>query len=167
MSRILGIDPGLSGALATFDTSDRSVEVFDMPTYYTKVNGRNSGTTDCNSLARLLFKIGLNDGADIAFLEHIHTMPKDAAASAGKLMENFGALRGILAAYEIPVTLVRPLQWKKVMSLTSDKELSRRRASELLPHAAHLWPLKKHDGRAEAVLLAVYGAGVVAPAGHK
>jgi hypothetical protein len=28
----------------------------------------------------------------------------------------------------------------------------------LLPQAAHQWPLRKHDGRAEAALLALYGA---------
>lgn len=160
MTRILGIDPGLSGALATFNTADRSVEVFDMPTFRTQVNGKNSGTTDCAALARLVWKLSRVTGVDCAFLEHIHTMPTDSHVTAGRMMENFGALRGILAAYEVPVVLARPALWKRVMSLSSDKELSRRRASELLPHAAHLWARKKDDGRAEAVMLALYGAGV-------
>jgi hypothetical protein len=41
---------------------------------------------------------------------------------------------------------------------------SARRASELLPRFAGLWPLVKHDGRAEAALLALYGARELSPA---
>jgi hypothetical protein len=38
------------------------------------------------------------------------------------------------------------------------KDAARARASQLLPQAAHQWPLKKHDGRAESALIALYGA---------
>jgi hypothetical protein len=31
------------------------------------------------------------------------------------------------------------------------------RANQLLPFCTDMWPLKKHDGRAEAALIAVYG----------
>jgi hypothetical protein len=34
---------------------------------------------------------------------------------------------------------------------------ARARATQLLPAAAHRWPLVKHDGRAEAALIAYYG----------
>ena len=56
------------------------------------------------------------------------------------------------------LVLVPPQVWKRRFNLTSDKDASRARASELLPAHAHLWPLKEHDGRAEAALLALYGA---------
>jgi hypothetical protein len=37
------------------------------------------------------------------------------------------------------------------------KDGARARASQLLPAGVQLWPLVKHDGRAEAALLALYG----------
>jgi hypothetical protein len=40
-----------------------------------------------------------------------------------------------------------------------DKDVSRQRASALLPRHSGLWLRKKDDGRAEAALIAYYGAG--------
>jgi hypothetical protein len=37
------------------------------------------------------------------------------------------------------------------------KDGARARASQLLPGAADQWPLVKHDGRAEAALIALWG----------
>jgi hypothetical protein len=39
----------------------------------------------------------------------------------------------------------------------AEKDGARARASQLLPQHAGHWPLKKHDGRAEAALIALYG----------
>jgi hypothetical protein len=55
------------------------------------------------------------------------------------------------------MTLVPPRRWKSALQVPASKDAARFRASQLLPQAAHLWPLKKHDGRAEAALLAVFG----------
>ena len=43
----------------------------------------------------------------------------------------------------------------------ADKNASRRRASEFFPDCADQWKLAKHDGRAEAAMLAWYGLGFV------
>ena len=50
--------------------------------------------------------------------------------------------------------MVTPQAWKKAMKLTSDKKQSLAMARELWPNA----PLNfaKHDGRAEALLMAEY-----------
>jgi hypothetical protein len=44
------------------------------------------------------------------------------------------------------------------MGVTKSKDGCRARASQLLPEAADQWPLRRHDGRAEAALIALYGA---------
>ena len=58
----------------------------------------------------------------------------------------------MLATAGFELVQVHPATWKKHFKLTSDKELSRALATRLFP-AAPLH-LKKHDGRAEALLLA-------------
>ena len=51
-----------------------------------------------------------------------------------------------------------PRRWKRALHVPKAKDAARARASQLLPEAAHQWRLRKHDGRAEAALLALYGA---------
>jgi crossover junction endodeoxyribonuclease RuvC len=53
--------------------------------------------------------------------------------------------------------MVRPNIWKKAIGCPKDKDMARMLASRLLPQHSDNWPLKKHDGRAEAALIALYG----------
>jgi len=46
------------------------------------------------------------------------------------------------------MTIVAPVRWKRALAVPAGKDGARARASALLPRAAHLWPLVKHDGRA-------------------
>jgi crossover junction endodeoxyribonuclease RuvC len=48
--------------------------------------------------------------------------------------------------------------WKRALGVKGDKDVSRQRASALLPRHSGLWLRKKDDGRAEAALIAYYGA---------
>ena len=66
-----------------------------------------------------------------------------------------GVWLGILAALALPHSRVRPQVWKKALGLSKDKEAARLRAMQLFPGAE--LRLKKHHGRAEALLLARYG----------
>ncbi|MBC7907617.1 MAG: hypothetical protein H7Y60_12860 [Rhodospirillaceae bacterium] len=50
----------------------------------------------------------------------------------------------------------RPSQ--RLLALPADKDGARARASQLLPAHAGLWCRAKYDGRAEAALIAYYGA---------
>jgi hypothetical protein len=57
------------------------------------------------------------------------------------------------------VTIVEPSAWKKFHKLHGkDKEGSRQRALQLFPEADALLARKLDHGRAEAALLALYGA---------
>jgi hypothetical protein len=69
-----------------------------------------------------------------------------------------GALAGVVAASYIPMHLVKPAVWKGLMGLSHDKKLSLAKATALYPSASHYWRRAKDDGRAEAVLLAHFGA---------
>lgn len=54
-------------------------------------------------------------------------------------------------------TAVTPQVSKKALAAPAAKDGARARASQLLPAHAQLWPLKKHDGRAESAMIAVFG----------
>jgi crossover junction endodeoxyribonuclease RuvC len=69
-----------------------------------------------------------------------------------------GAMQAFAVAHFIKIKLVNPAHWKRVMGVTADKDSSRQRASQLFPRYAQLWSRRKNDGRAEAALIAIFGA---------
>lgn len=155
MTVILGIDPGLSGALAFYNPETGFLSIADMPTIKSGgAKGKNE--IDRTALARLIDAEAKR--VTHCFLEKVGTRPGEGAAGAFSFGTGYGMLLGILAANFVPLSLVTPAVWKKAMGCTGDKEQSRARASDILPRHADKWPLKKHDGRAEAAVLAVYGA---------
>ena len=68
----------------------------------------------------------------------------------------YGVWLGIVAALSVPVEFVTPQCWKKYYNLGPDKEASRAAALQLFPSQANELKLKKHHGRAEALLLAEF-----------
>jgi crossover junction endodeoxyribonuclease RuvC len=153
----IGIDPGLSGAIAVWPENGEPV-VNDMPTFEITVNGKKKTQIDLAQLARTTPQSWQSWHA---FIENPGAMPGNGAVS----MFNFGFACGVaqmaVAAAGIPYTLVKPAIWKRALGLTADKDASRQLASRLFPQSAHLWARKKDDGRAEAVLLAYYGSKVL------
>jgi crossover junction endodeoxyribonuclease RuvC len=86
-------------------------------------------------------------------------MPKQGASSGFKYGRATGALEGVLACCEIPMTIVEPSVWKKFHQLRGgDKEAARQRALQLFPAAHALLARKKDHGRGEASLIALFGA---------
>jgi len=149
---VIGIDPGLTGAIAFYASVD-DLMVFDVPSF----EATKGKQVDLQQL------VSLFDAAlDVyepkhAFIENVHTMPKQGIASAFKFGKTCGQLEMLIAAFSIPTTLVTPQAWKKELQVQKHKDNSRLRASQLLPGHAGKWLLKKHHNRAEAVLIAYYG----------
>jgi crossover junction endodeoxyribonuclease RuvC len=135
---ILGIDPGVTGAIAMVSPM---VEVWDMPE---------------TALQLALLLDTFDPATTRAYVEQVHSMPKQGVASTFKFGMDYGMLLGILAAMKIPYILVPPSKWKPAMGLRgAEKVESRRKAQELFP-TAPLSRVKDH-GRAEALLLAEWG----------
>ena len=151
MNLIAGIDPGLSGAIALLGGA-AEVEIADMPTL--EIKGKR--IIDLYALAQLFDLAGKD--TRLAVIEDPHAMPGQGVSSMFKFGFACGAVQAMVASAFIPMKLVAPGAWKKAMGLGSDKDASRRLASQLMPRHAHLWARKKDDGRAEALLLAIYGS---------
>ncbi len=160
MTTTLGIDPGLSGALALlFD--DRLI-LFDTPTFEIQRNGKTRREIDVVAMLDIARSAAQNQGfVTLCVLEQAGARPKEGAASSWKNGCNWGVTQACVVAAGIPMQVVAPQVWKKAMGVTGDKDEARRIASRLLPRHAHNWTLKKHDGRAEAALMALYARQLI------
>lgn len=154
MNAIVGIDPGLDGAIAVL--APGSLTIHDMPTLTTTTNGKQRRVLDLSALAWLF--AGFAPSTSLCCIEEPSSQPTDGVIQAFKFGFNCAAPQAMAAANLLPMALVRPNRWKAAFGLTGDKDQSRLLASRLMPKFSHLWPLKKHDGRAEAALLALYGS---------
>ena len=154
---VLGIDPGVSGAWAVYDTTTATIFAADAPTV-----GKD---LDAASFAAEILKWR----PDRAVIERVGSMPNQGLSSTFRFGVAYGVVQGIVAAQFIPVQFVTPGKWKSHYGLSSVlppgsarkkdlKEMSRARALHLWPARADLFKRKKDDGRAEAALLAKYGA---------
>lgn len=149
---ILGVDPGLGGAICLYHSTE-VVEVHDIPTFALSRNGKNKREVDAVALANLIGE----RVAGHAFVEKVNAMPGQGSTSMFAFGKSYGVIIGVLAAYGVPMTFVAPRVWKKALGVPADKDGARARASQLMPENAWLWPLVKHDGRAEAALIAYWG----------
>lgn len=159
MSRaVVGIDPGITGAMAVlFD--GKLCKVIDMPVD----DGRVSGATVSTILTNVA------NSADDVFvvIEDTQPMPKNGSISSFKLGLNTGICIGVVQSLSLPLRRVRPSEWKRNQGLIGkDKSASRGLASELWPSHAADFRLVKHDGRAEAALIARYGLTKLIQEGH-
>jgi hypothetical protein len=81
----------------------------------------------------------------------------ESKSSTFKYGVAYGALRTVVALCNIPYRLVTPGKWKNHFGLDSDKEKSRALALQFWPGCG-FFSRKKDHGRAEAALIARYGA---------
>jgi crossover junction endodeoxyribonuclease RuvC len=159
---ILGIDPGLSGALCFYDPTHKQIlKIYDMPlvtkTLKWPLNAKKpKSTIDAQALLALLKPMA--EQLHCAVVERVSAAPGQGTVSMFRFGEGFGLLQGLLAALGVRTHLVRPNVWKPAMGLSGDKSVPLARVRDLFPKEAEsLFHLKKHDGRAEATLLALYG----------
>lgn len=155
---IIGIDPGLSGAIAFYDTDWKTIEVHDMPV----VEVMRSGKTKKEISPAEVYQIIASQPQQIAFamVERVGAMPGQGVTSVFSFGYSTGVVIGALAACLIPVTIVTPQAWQKGMAVRGGKDGSRQRAMELWPDQADLFKRVKDNGRSDAALIAAYGAGV-------
>jgi crossover junction endodeoxyribonuclease RuvC len=147
---VIAVDPGLSGAVG-FLRNGQYVAVADMPTVL-KGSGSVKLEVSPAGLKALLREHWLPDEGCAAVIERVNAMPGQGVSSVFSLGDSFGAARAVLSVGGIELTYTAPTAWKKYFKLSSDKEHSRSLATRMFPDAP--LHLKKHDGRAEALLMA-------------
>lgn len=152
--RVLGLDPGATGAIAMLDTDLAALVVCDMPSTLVKVGKQHRRQISEFWLADILRVYE----PDAAWIERVHALPKQGVTSSFSFGLSYGLARGVLAALGVPVQLVTPQEWKREFRLGPDKNEARIIAARLFPQNAACFTRVKDDGRAEAALLALFGA---------
>lgn len=167
----VGIDPGLSGAIGVIDNKDKFLSVFDAPIITQNKSGKKKKQLSSNGIVAIISEIiGMAEG-----IENIHVtiekaivMPQIQGRNGGQgtvSAFNFGygagIYEGVFAAMGVSFNVVFPATWKKEVfnntGLGANKEFSIILAQQFYPEAKNCLKLKKHDGRAEAILLAGWG----------
>ena len=141
----LGIDPGLSGAWGLIDHNGKYQSCGDMLNNGSHILSRAVWAEMSQAIDRQDLEI---------VIEAVHAMPKQGVSSTFKFGMAYGAAISIAERFNCPWHLVTPQKWKKLLKLDSDKNNSLALARELWPNAP--LHLKKHNGRAEALLIAEY-----------
>lgn len=154
MAMIIGIDPGFSGAIAFYWPDRRHVEILDMP-----VAPGPKGKTEL--LMGSLYD-ALNAAPCDAWVENVSAMPGQGVSSMFRFGQTVGAIQMAVAARGHSLRLVTPVKWKGYFGLSKDKGAARGLAARRFPAYASLFGRVKDDGRAEAALIALYGAEATA-----
>lgn len=156
--KILGIDPGLSGGLALL-SEGIIIDAFKMPII--KYNGKQE--IDIGGLKQIIVNWRIKWKPFHVWIEQQQSMPRQGVASSFRTGQNYGILLGMLAGLNIPLSIVRPVDWKRYMKVPADKTAAILTATRLLPSSSHLWSTRSSDGIAEAALIAVYGSYQLRP----
>lgn len=118
----IGIDPGASGGIALLDADGDSIYV------------EKFGDTQ-HDIAEQFNRYIRATERPFAFIERVHSMPKQGVASSFKFGESYGFLKGLLVGLAIPFDDVTPQKWQKLMRCMTrgDKNVSKAKAQQLFP----------------------------------
>ena len=137
---IVGIDPGVSGAICIL-RNGKVTMTCDMPIM---VDGTKSKRqVNAAELANILIneKIGEQDKI---ILESVSAMPGQGVTGMFSFGQSFGVIKGVCAALKLPLHLVRPVKWKKHFNLlNSEKDASRTKVIEMFPYISSEFQKKK------------------------
>lgn len=156
----IGIDPGLTGALATLIDGEPG-PILDMPTC--RVDGKNE-VCAFTLAAWLREQRAAHPGAYVsACLEHVSAAPmggrKQGTASMFAFGDGYGQVKAVLRVLAIPTTRVTPQVWKRHFSIagkSKDPDAGRQMAIARFPSAAERLRRKKDSGRSDALWLALW-----------
>lgn len=158
MSFIIGVDPGAAGAIAILESTGKLVHVFDMPAVEVVTGGKTKRRVSPEMLAAEL-RLYADQGA-VAVVEQVGAMPGQGVSSMFAFGQAFGIVLGVMAGLAIPCQTVTPAKWKKDMKLNTGKDGARAKAAQIWPSQAGEFKRVKDDGKAEAALIGLWGAGV-------
>lgn len=156
---ILGVDPGKTGAMAVFRANSKR-------TAYGLID-----IIDFNEDNILKYFIKSNTTGDnaVAFVENVHAAPGQSVVSMFSFGKNLGWWQGVLQTLGIYTTLVAPQSWspyyigrgvkdKKTTARQVATKLFSRPIDRMVDSSGKSWfRLVKHNGRADAALIAAYG----------
>ncbi len=150
--KIIGIDPGLSGAIAVLEDK-KVLGIHEMPVM--AEGKKNKRQLNSAQLVNII-KNNIIESEEIAVVvEQVNAMPGQGVTSMFNFGQTFGAIKGVCAALELPIFFVRPSKWKKYFDLiNSSKDSSRTKVIEMYPSLSSQLTKKKDVNKSDAILIA-------------
>ncbi len=150
--KILGIDPGLSGAIAILE-NNKVLGIYDMPVM--AEGKKNKKQLNSAQLVNIIKENMQNNEEVVVVVEQVNAMPGQGVTSMFNFGQTFGAIKGICAALKLPIFFVRPSKWKKYFELiNSSKDSSRTKVIEMYPSLSNELSRKKDVNKSDAILIA-------------
>lgn len=152
---IIGIDPGVGGALALVSRNGDLIEVADMPILRDGSGGRASVN------APLLAEFLSRWHAAEVICEFVSSRPGEGPVGAFSFGRARGVIEGACAVLGLSMRFMTPPAWKRAIGLPAGrdgaKDAARSEAIRRWPAKAALFARVKDDGRAEAALIGLAG----------
>ena len=147
---VIGIDPGKNGGIAVLGLKLERVEYLKMPNVF------DFAEFVKNWKSRILR----------VFIEKQQPFPKQGLVSTSKLMKHYGELIGVLIASRVNFEEVSPKRWQSIYLYPKglSKVERKRKSIELVRQLFGVDT--KHDGIAEALLIAEWGRRQIVGGGN-
>jgi len=154
-SRIIGIDPGITGAIVVLDDSGSISRCIRTPIY---TDGKKKHY-DIPGMREVLMRAVHDAGEPLAGIEKVGTLPRDGRVGAFNFGMGYGLWLGLLSALCIPYIEITPQLWQSRMLAglprgPKVKASAVRAAKSLFPHIPI--GVKADWGMADAALIAEY-----------
>jgi len=153
---IIGIDPGISGAICFFENGEVK-EILDIPNMAEgKKNKRQiNGPQIYNEISKRIINIPKKEV--VVVIEQVSAMPGQGVTSMFNFGQSFGVLKGICSAMQLSMHFVRPAKWKRYFNLIkTEKDASRTKVIEIFPYISSQLSRKKDSNKADAILIASF-----------
>ncbi len=151
---VIGIDPGLNGAMALLTSDGVLLDLADMPVLA-------DGTGGKRAINAALLAVQVRTWAPgLAYCEFVGARPGEGAVGAFSFGRSRGVIEGALGALAVPVQMIAPASWKRRVGIPPGpdrKDAARSEAIRRWPGKADRFARVKDDGRAEACLIAMAG----------
>lgn len=181
---VIGIDPGISGAIALLDADGNPIKVCRPPLIQEVKNGRIRNKLNLSLTLELLaeMKAAAVGSRLMVYMEQVSSRPTDGGIQAFAFGKNVGHWEALVVAMGLPYNSVHPATWKKEMvaktvavpklpGKMSKKQKSRigrqvtqarkfaaiEAANRMFPSHAEWFKKSTGDGPAEALLIAEWG----------
>lgn len=168
---VIGIDPGLHGAIAGIDLSGEIQFIEDIPIVSEKKKPRAGmkakfrieNNINLESLCNTMKTMGHLKCK--VFLEKVNSRPGEGVSSAFKFGKVFGTLEALLVSNDIDYERVPPATWCNLVHLDGDFAQKAKQRS-LNAFKSYFPDLERphgkiHDGVVDALLIAEYGRRII------
>ena len=155
----IGIDPGVAGGLVCMDSGGNIRKKHVMPII--KIGTKNK--IDPVALTQWLKDCYTEEKIRMVAIEEQRPMHKIGEVATFGMGRGYGIIEGVVAATELPYSLIRPIDWQREMfkglPKGKTKDLSKQVAVQLFPKENFKRTDKctnLHDGLTDATLIAEY-----------